>query len=312
MRRLLIIVLVTLLCTIGWWFGARWVFPSTMEAYWIQDLYRQHTAMAEKITGPRIFILAGSSTLYGYSAERMSAVIGTPVINFGAQAGLGVSYMTSRLQPLLRKGDTVIVAFESSSLIVPTIVTENVVGYAQFYDPLYFRKIPLREWPYLLVGSNPVQVINGTLVSMLVPRTGGEPLNASGDSTHNRVDAKTPAMLQGFPSITYVLPLQQSPSHALGNFVREAQAKGVKLYATWPPLMDREKYHADDYQTMFKAIARQYTELGMTVLGRQEDFFLPEARMFDTEYHADAIGRDIETKRLLKFYCAQAHCARRP
>ena len=73
------------------WIGLIRLTTPSIQANWTRGLYDRKIAAAHQIDGPRIFLIGGSGTHYGYSGADITRLTGLQTINFGIHAvsGLG-------------------------------------------------------------------------------------------------------------------------------------------------------------------------------------------------------------------------------
>ncbi len=309
MQRILLIIIAAVLCIFSWWFGARYVLPAPFDAYWLEALYRTKREAAAKADGPRVFLVAGSSAMYGYSSEMMARRIGRPVINFGTHGGTSLEYQLRQVAPSLRAGDTVILAFEHV-LYATNAVYDLTAHHAQFYDPGYLAKVAPDQYPSLLFGTRPDLIVRAAgfyryrdeAVASITP---------TGDIRGTETDRKDRAVAASVTSDIVARPHAPAVLRTLENFSAWAKAHGITLYATFSPVLDTPDYRRAPFHAWLDSIAALYRERGIPFLGRQEDFFIDRSEIYNTEYHPDATGRARATRVLLAAYCKQAPCRSR-
>lgn len=310
MQRIAAIFVVLVLSTALWWGGARYVLPPPEDARATAVVMSVKEAIAAENTGPnRLFIVGGSSSRYGYSASELTRLTGFSATNLGAHAALGTDYILDRAKATLHTDDTVLLALEPHLLIAgsTTAVTSRVV---QFDTPEYMLVAPLHDWPSLLLGVNPHDLLRSWF---LVQIAGETPLDIgeAGDETRELASDVTDFLRRSVENtrIPPAVPItDKNLAHAVRGFVEWSHAKGIKVLLAWPTMLNRDVYATKEYTDTYSTIIDTFKRMGVTTLGVQTDFLLPADMMYDTAYHPNDIGREKATRVLAARLCEAVTC----
>lgn len=299
MGKLLRILVSFVVISLLWWAGARYVLPWPEDARATFQLMQSKEQIAAAIARPRVVVLGGSSSRYGYSATQLSEETGLHVLNLGTHAGLGGRYLMDRAKTNLRSGDIAIIALEPVFYVSEylSVVTGRVV---QFATPDYALRAPPRQWPYLLFGVSPHDLLRSWILVSFAGQT-PETVGRNGDETGNDPSLVTDYyrdMVRNSPVLPRPLPGDKGLPDYLLDFIAWTKTNGVQLWAAWPVIFDRPEYRSDAYSASFESIAAAYKSQGVPVLGNQLDFALPLDQMFDTGYHANSTGRSVASDAL--------------
>ncbi|MGC0389347.1 hypothetical protein [Bradyrhizobium sp. USDA 241] len=302
MRRLLLTLAVILLLALGWNGFIRLITPP-YDAAWIASTYERKETAAAEIEGPKIVLIGGSSTHFGFSGETISRLIGVPVVNLGVHAGLGADYILDRAKRSLKRGDTAVLSLEYH--LFKRARPSDVAGsFVAMFDSGYMAECPPKDIPQFVYGFSPKHLIS-TYFQRLIPWTlplyRAETVTASGDETAGADADITPrmrALARSYPPISVSAPESHNPIQAIVDFVNWARANGVNVKYVWPPMIDRAAYSEMRYLVLFSAIRDTFKGLGVPVLGDSSDFFLREDEVLDTFYHANLAGRTRMSRRL--------------
>jgi hypothetical protein len=126
----------------------------------------------------------------------------------------------------------------------------------------------------------------------------GKNFDANGDFTGHLHAPSTEQ--QKIPAAPYpVSNLQESIFVFLENFNRLAREKGAEVYFEAPASRQRNcKATGEEQMAAFFKIF--VTRTSIPILTRPEEVCLPNKYFFDTEYHLNAEGRELRTRRLIE------------
>ncbi|TYL85898.1 hypothetical protein [Bradyrhizobium cytisi] len=296
MRQIWITLLVVFVLTAVWDIALPWARPS-YETAWIQGIYDRKEGAAARIAGPKVVLIGGSATHFGFSAEQISRETGTQVVNLGTHAGLGADYILARAERSLKRGDTAILALEYH-LLKASPPTEIASSFVPMFDPRYVAGAKAVEIPRFVWGISPQRLLFAT-VQRTIPHTSPlyriETVTELGDETAGSNGEITPTMraaARSYPPIPALGLRSDMPLPSIRSFVQWARAHGITVKYVWPPMVRRRAYASDPrYSELFDAIRSTFEGLGVQVLGQPSDFFLDEDELLDTFYHANRRGR---------------------
>jgi hypothetical protein len=112
-------------------------------------------------------------------------------------------------------------------------------------------------------------------------------------------DAIRRAVVSG-PGLPYPIVSRETLPRHVEEFHAWCVSNSVVVLAGWPVVLARPQYAMAHYLASFRSIAEMYGALGIRVLGSQEDFFVPLEEIFNTEYHANSVGRRRATQALAR------------
>jgi hypothetical protein len=130
-------------------------------------------------------------------------------------------------------------------------------------------------------------------------------LNAHGDMADNSLAARLPVQLTRLKATKPLLALmdwrkmeESGDWDALASFARWCGEHDVVLLATFPPTIRFPEYDNPATRDLSDNLVAKLSSFGIPVLGRPEDFMMPQDEFFDTVYHLNADGRRKHTARL--------------
>ena len=290
----------------------------TNQSQWIYDLAQKKERLAAQIKGPRLFIVAGSSALFGINAQLIEQETGFPTINMGTHAGIFLDYRLAHLKKIVRPGDILLMAWEYEHYVSGyTYSADTTYDYILARDPVYFRQMSLfdkigmatrlpfkrlqKGWDNRL---HPEKIRPPTTpYSPYTPITSGiDCLDDNGDEIFNYAATRhgflasdtSPVLAQGLAS-------QDNDSFAeLTEFIEWAHQRHITVLATYPQIFWQPIYEEPPAQGTFAFIRQFYTSRGVPFIGTPEDSMIhPQDDFFDGLYHLTHEGAIKRTERLI-------------
>ena len=283
----------------------KYVFRPDPEGVWIEHLLSLKEKAYRASPEPQVLMVAGSSALLGFESELFSQLTKQRAVNLGLHAGLGIPYILSRAEGLLKSGDTAILAFEYE--LYSSGRERMVKRFVSFYDRDYIYTTKFTDWGDFLLGYgfiDFVYVAFRKLAPMDYGRGYSFNLTSFGDYKDNTVEASSPdgVVSSGvFPPA----PLNSDTFNLMREFVERCKKKGVTVLVTYPPLHRQVAYsQRSDFQAYFKSLDDAFYSLGAGFVGTLEKSELETADMYDFRYHPNSEGRRRFTAQLASYYKA--------
>jgi hypothetical protein len=266
------------------------------------------TRLLENTPSPRIILVGGSNVAMGIDAKLMQQALGIPVINDGLHAGLGLAPL-QEVQAYIREGDVIIISLEYNLFANQDVMNGNPTFLSDWIEyssrRINYLSNPWEEAPgiYAIMLQRKVnRQVNSYLFGGSLSETRriftGTNFDANGDFTGHLQTLSTEQ--QKIPATPYpVSNLQQDIFIFLENFNRTAQAKGAEVYFEAPASRQRNcKATGKERMANFFKVFTERSSI--PVLTPFEEVCLPNKYFFDTEYHLNAQGRELRTKRLVE------------
>jgi hypothetical protein len=264
----------------------------------------------------KIVLVGGSNVSYGTDSTIIEAATHCPVINMGMNGYFGVRFMLEEVKPYLKQGDIVVIAWEYDSFYKSVDGTNTDLLMVSKANPRVFRFLTNRQkisavsrFPF--VAQQKVLRLIGESYDNFTQMLGAEPdapwsevdivdiesarnFSLNGDLTghvgvtwpHEPIDAMD---ISSIPMDQDIIPMMQ-------QFVREMDARGVRVMISWTPLMD------DFYDRHSSEIDRLNAEMASVpefLIPRPASGFRFEKKLhFDTVYHLNEHGRPIRSAML--------------
>lgn len=264
----------------------------------------------------KIVLVGGSNVSYGTDSTIIEAATHCPVVNMGMNGYFGVRFMLEEVKPYLKPGDLVVIAWEYDSYYKSVNGTNTDLMTVSKANPRAFKFLTpyqkvsaLSRLPF--IAQQKVLRIMGETYDSFTYMLGAEPdapwtevdildiesarnFTRNGDLAghlgvswpHEPIDAMD---ISNIPMDQEVIPMMQ-------QFVREMNARGVRVMISWTPLLD------DFYDRHSKEIDRLNAEMAAVpefLIPRPASGFRFDKKLhFDTVYHLNENGRPIRSKML--------------
>lgn len=246
-----------------------------------------------ELPGERIIIVGWSGCGQGFVISDLCAALDCPVYNMGLHAGLGLIYQMKSVEPLVRKGDTVI--------LIPEYA--NFDGSSCFGDAELLMMVCdiIPEHKALLEPEHWMQLL------ALMPKYGADKLrhlfmlkrvkrsqffDSFGDAIYptNRrpldqivfPDAEIKTMHDFAPNVV----------HAICEFACSTRARGANVYL-FPPAFKKMSFTRQ--KGYIERIQEELGRSGLPFAASAERYALDDKYFYDTYYHLNLEGRRYRT-----------------
>lgn len=269
---------------------------------------------------PRIILIGGSNVSFGIDAELMQRTLGTPVINDGLHAGLGIVPLRE-LQEYIRPGDVIIISLEYQLFSNRDVMDGDLAFLSDWieYSPRRIKYLshPWRQAPALYatmlqrkVNRQVNTALFGGSLDELRNVFIGTKYDLNGDFIGHLNQASTPRNKISFEPYP-VSPVQKDIFIFLNEFHQVALAQGANVYFEAPA---SRKSNCD---TTGKSSLANFLQVfakrsSIPMLTPLEKLCLPDKYFFDTAYHLNAEGRQVRTQRLIENWLQITASAKSP
>ncbi len=271
---------------------------------WVNECLTIKRSAIEQFV-PKIVILSGSNSLFGFSAQRLTEVHGIPTVNAAVHAGLGIDYILYFGRQQIAPGRIFVLPLEYSLYGKKRLANAAALYQVAGYDPQYFWELSLADKINMFGEITPLDRVRLTK-NLLLPfpkldaigyqsRT----LSRYGDETANSPLARTKSMVN---KVKAEAPATFSHDDAawqvIAKFAADAKTAGAEVVLAYPNIysgaLDLKRN-----EPFFRAIVERAEAIGLRVIGTPKDSAFNDDDMFDTSYHQNNQGQLRSTERLL-------------
>jgi hypothetical protein len=278
-------------------FGAR-----TRNGFYTCSYIGAKIERGQAIGSPKLVIASGSNAIDGIDIAGLAKRLSIRGLNFGLSASFGPGFQTFEAAKILHSGDAILMPFEYMAY-----------DYARPRDSLmdavyscggdYWQSLDWHERLFFVMAAKPWRLFDAAAFERRpddIKKTAAQ-ARADAGLYGERLSDPLPTLLSGTSGKHEPLAIRFDPDspgvHAISAFVHGAQARGVRVFATWPNTLFFREYAAN---RAFAKIRAFYGGLGVDVIGTPEDAMFPESLMGDTIYHLNRAGIGLRTARLAR------------
>lgn len=254
---------------------------------------------------PRLFLVSGSSTHFGLSAEKIEDALGIPTINYGSQAEMTLSVILVEIKQLIRPGDIVLLSPEYERYTASRL-SQVLIDYLFACGTNTLRALPWTQQVEAAFALSPIRAITGIaalfgfddvaerLAYINLPLPIGQryerdvSIGPRGDATVNLPSAITSQYrrrVREAPPAPLIFNAKSEDVETIGTFATWAKDNGIRVIATWPNTVDFAVYRTARAQDFFDQIRGFYRSHGIPIIGTPESVLFETNAFFDHEYH---------------------------
>jgi len=285
-------------------------FNSHLEAgRWVYECLQKKNNAVQQIQ-PKLVILSGSNSLFGFSAKQLTEKHGVPSVNAAIHAGLGPNYTLNYGKKYIAPGRIFVLPLEYQQYGKPSSAGNaaylfQVVG----FDPAYFWGLSIIEkirFTIEIPMADRLRLLKYKFIAS--PRIENDAyhyqsknLNAWGDETTNTIANRTATMVAKVNAAAKKEKffIDKDAWNAIEQFVRDVRAGGGDVVLTYPNIYT--KYLDTQFnKDFFAELAHRAKTIDVKLVGDPDASKYDEPLLFDTQYHQNTIGQALATERLYK------------
>lgn len=282
----------------------------TRSSGWSYEINQKKLRRAASIEKPKLLLVGGSATLFGIHAELIEQRLDYPTVNMGTHAGLGIAYMLHLAKQVAKAGDTVLLTFEYNTFSFGEVRRDSVfVDYMMAREAEYFRSLPIGAQFEIAMMTTYSRLRRGLKNRFkpekpppLTPIYHPSHLNVYGDQLNNEATNRpvyTPLRYGRDGALAFDL-LKEMPAVAnISEFVSWARANNVRIFATYPNIMDNPAYQTQRAKRALQRVRDAYAQLEVPMIGSFEESLMPPPAFLDTFYHLTREAARQRTERLI-------------
>ena len=303
-RRIVIIALAVLLAEQIFFLICGFVLPAQYGDTFMGELKSKYERLKET-PGKRIILVGGSGVAFDCDSEMMDKFFSSyEIVNFGMYAGLGTKAVMDLSEAYIHKGDLVILSPEQSNQTLSDYFNGEYMWQAA--DGAFgmlrhiksenvetmlgnFPKFALEKLKYVLKGQNP------STDSIYQKKS----FNAYGDIA---LDTCRENILTGGYDVNQKVRftedvVQQEFLGYMNAWAERLEKKGATVWYRYCPVNELAVEEADNLAA-YDAFLRQ--KLDFPVIGNPENSLMEAEWFFDTNFHLNQAGKEVNTIQLIR------------
>jgi hypothetical protein len=261
----------------------------------IEPMFQKKLAYGYSQPSPKLVIIAGSNARTSHRCAELEASLGLPCVNGGNTAGLGLSYVFERFEPIVKAGDVVYLPLEyqqyltgkSEALTGPDaaiLLRHDKAGLLRRGPEGVLRAVFIPDIGYLVDGL----VEMGLHAAGLKARFDTKAFDAQGDEiglTHERGRqyAAFIARNRWAPPTAAAFGGAHGSKEIIAAFIKECRARGARVIGGLPVSFDDVALPDD----LVAAIRAWYLEQGAEFLELPGRSRYPRDHFYDSPFHLD-------------------------
>lgn len=303
-RRIVIIALAVLLAEQIFFLICGFVLPAQYGDTFMGELKSKYERLKET-PGKRIILVGGSGVAFDCDSEMMDKFFSSyEIVNFGMYAGLGTKAVMDLSEAYIRKGDLVILSPEQSNQTLSDYFNGEYMWQAadgafgmlrhiksENFETMLgnFPKFVLEKLKYVLKGQNP------STDSIYQKKS----FNAYGDIA---LDTCRENILTGGYDVNQKVRftedvVQQEFLGYMNAWAERLEKKGATVWYRYCPVNELAVEEADNLAA-YDAFLRQ--KLDFPVIGNPENSLMEAEWFFDTNFHLNQAGKEVNTVQLIR------------
>lgn len=303
-RRIVIIALAVLLAEQIFFLICGFVLPAQYGDTFMGELKSKYERLKET-PGKRIILVGGSGVAFDCDSEMMDKFFSSyEIVNFGMYAGLGTKAVMDLSEAYIHKGDLVILSPEQSNQTLSDYFNGEYMWQAadgafgmlrhiksENFEIMLgnFPKFALEKLKYVLKGQNP------STDSIYQKKS----FNAYGDIA---LDTCRENILTGGYDVNQKVRftedvVQQEFLGYMNAWAERLEKKGATVWYRYCPVNELAVEEADNLAA-YDAFLRQ--KLDFPVIGNPENSLMEAEWFFDTNFHLNQAGKEVNTVQLIR------------
>ena len=303
-RRIVIIALAVLLAEQIFFLICGFVLPAQYGDTFMGELKSKYERLKET-PGKRIILVGGSGVAFDCDSEMMDKFFSSyEIVNFGMYAGLGTKAVMELSEAYIHKGDLVILSPEQSNQTLSDYFNGEYMWQAadgafgmlrhiksENFEIMLgnFPKFALEKLKYVLKGKNP------STDSIYQKKS----FNAYGDIA---LDTCRENILTGGYDVNQKVRftedvVQQEFLGYMNAWAERLEKKGATVWYRYCPVNELAVEEADNLAA-YDAFLRQ--KLDFPVIGNPENSLMEAEWFFDTNFHLNQAGKEVNTVQLIR------------
>jgi hypothetical protein len=283
--------------------------------HWLSDVYFAKEYRAAHIVEPKIIVVSGSNSLFGFDSKTLENLIGKPVVNIAGHAGLSLEFHIKMVEKFAKAGDLIVMPLELGYYAASPDISSWQVANMSSWGARYM------DWsPELLLSyfrhSSFTSLLTRTLIRR-IPSDSPDKVLATVEAnstigaiewhgySYKSMSSRGDILLTSAPQIAI-----HDDSYSNGEVsdfaIRQLQAlkahlteRGATLMLTWPvtmrnPLFDLRR---PKDQSIVQSIKNRLSAEGLPIACNPEAFQFERQYFLETSYHinAEAAERRMES-----------------
>jgi hypothetical protein len=280
------------------------LIPPGSDNYW-SHLLSEKKSLMENSHAPRLILLGGSSTALGIDSNAIRQQTHLNVINEGLHGGMSLKLIFQTVEPYLEPGDLVILMLEYDYYYRGLNgITRSMAGIVEVMpsaiSPFDFDQIhQLPEIGVALIQIKLERALDKLIHSQSNSIYSAETIfNQDGDFI-SHLGRTFDGVIPNHAVIEKNTKITPKMLGEINRFNEFAASKQAKVFLAFPPLRTTNCTATTDerFRLFFTELS---STVSMPVLSTPTQSCYADDLFYDTEYHLNAVGRQLNTERMIE------------
>lgn len=261
-----------------------------------------------KISSPKIIVVGGSATAFGINEALLADIIHRPVANLGLHAVLGPKFVTNMAMANAGKDDIIVLAYEyimwtgtiRTDPALATSAMDGAIGLYRFI-PMDSGEGVAKYMPIFILKKIDTFLVEQPSLSPIGLYSSSS-FNDDGKMVFERGGTVLPSPLPDVPPYSRIYPTANDISMDFINYVNDlydyASKKGAYVVVSFPSTLDEALGVSVDELVGLENRLRSV--LRAPIISNTKDYVYSREYMYDTTYHCNNAGEEVNTKKLAK------------
>jgi hypothetical protein len=278
--------------------------------HWLSDVYFAKEHRASAIGKPKILVISGSNSLFGFDSYTLESLVGRPVVNLAGHASMPLDFNIKMALKYAKAGDIVLMPLEFGYYASTPALTGWEVENLSSWGARYVDWTPQRMLDYFR-HSNFTSLLSRSLVRRIPSDPEGKVLatveanSAKGIAvwhgySYKTMNASGDILIESMP----LLPIADT-SYTNGEVTKYAierltwlqdqlESRGAALKLTWPVTMRNPLFDLSEgkYQSVIEELRGKLQAAGLDVICDAATFQFDRSVFLETHYHVNAEGAE--------------------
>jgi len=298
--------------------------PYIKAEYWLRDIQIVKTYIQRSTASPKMFILSGSNSLFGFDSNELSRYLEIPVVNLSTHGGLPLEYILGRNVSYLTPGDIVCLPLEYEYYLTNEPYTQWFTDQVIAWDRAYFEGLDIVNKIKLISSVSALRLCDNLINKYLEKNKRWllpseevirqvksswkskeynneyhfRNLNSYGDMV-NAQNNISPTNIN-YPVFEKEFYISKYAKNQLTKYLSYCQNNDIQVFITWPCSIKSK--HLECKKIYFRKHIEEIKDFintqGVTVIGEPEDFSFNVKYFTDTRYHLNNFGKKLRTLKL--------------
>ena len=272
--------------------------PMQYDDTFLGELKDKHARLTS-VKGDKIVLIGGSSLAFGLDSALLEEYTGKPVVNYGLYATLGTKAMLDMSRRHIGRGDIVVICPETDEQTYSLYYNAHSVWQALDCDLTMFLDVGKSNFGKLMsaLPEFAKEKLNFIRLDAKPAPTGiyaEDSFNAYGDISVERKYNEMPTNYDPSMEIDLTPALLEADFiDYLNEYAADCRRKGAEVYFSFPPINAEAVIStAEETEDFYRTLGES---LDFPVISDVNDYILPSAYFYDTNFHLNSRGALLRT-----------------